>query len=84
VQAIKAGIVWINCAQPSFIQAPWGGIKRSGFGRELGEWYDPYFFLNHYGQFYCIQNYILKCEKTKTLILFSIHFLCQLEMLGLN
>jgi len=43
VQAIKAGIVWINCAQPSFIQAPWGGIKRSGFGRELGEWYDPYF-----------------------------------------
>ncbi|KOM40344.1 hypothetical protein LR48_Vigan04g054200 [Vigna angularis] len=37
-QAIKAGIVWINCAQPSFIQAPWGGIKRSGFGRELGEW----------------------------------------------
>ncbi|PNX98455.1 betaine aldehyde dehydrogenase chloroplastic-like [Trifolium pratense] len=37
-QALQAGIVWINCAQPSFIQAPWGGIKRSGFGRELGEW----------------------------------------------
>ncbi|WJX32995.1 Aminoaldehyde dehydrogenase 1, peroxisomal [Trifolium repens] len=37
-KALQAGIVWINCAQPSFIQAPWGGIKRSGFGRELGEW----------------------------------------------
>jgi len=37
-KAIQAGIVWINCAQPSFIQAPWGGVKRSGFGRELGEW----------------------------------------------
>ncbi|CAK8566808.1 unnamed protein product [Lathyrus sativus] len=37
-KAFQAGIVWINCAQPSFIQAPWGGIKRSGFGRELGEW----------------------------------------------
>ncbi|MED6126518.1 Aminoaldehyde dehydrogenase 1, peroxisomal [Stylosanthes scabra] len=37
-KAIQAGIVWINCSQPTFIQAPWGGIKRSGFGRELGEW----------------------------------------------
>ncbi|CAI8597697.1 unnamed protein product [Vicia faba] len=37
-KALRAGVVWINCAQPSFIQAPWGGIKRSGFGRELGEW----------------------------------------------
>ncbi|TKY73458.1 Betaine aldehyde dehydrogenase 1 [Spatholobus suberectus] len=37
-KAIQAGVVWVNCAQPSFIQAPWGGIKRSGFGRELGEW----------------------------------------------
>ncbi|KAL1357191.1 hypothetical protein HN51_009156 [Arachis hypogaea] len=37
-KAVQAGIVWINCSQPTFIQAPWGGIKRSGFGRELGEW----------------------------------------------
>jgi betaine-aldehyde dehydrogenase len=37
-KAFKAGIVWINCSQPCFTQAPWGGIKRSGFGRELGEW----------------------------------------------
>ncbi|CAJ1943948.1 unnamed protein product [Sphenostylis stenocarpa] len=37
-KAFKAGIVWINCSQPCFTQAPWGGVKRSGFGRELGEW----------------------------------------------
>ncbi|KAE8717827.1 Betaine aldehyde dehydrogenase [Hibiscus syriacus] len=35
---IQAGIVWINCSQPCFCQAPWGGNKRSGFGRDLGEW----------------------------------------------
>jgi betaine-aldehyde dehydrogenase len=33
-----AGIVWINCSQPTFTQAPWGGTKQSGIGRELGEW----------------------------------------------
>ncbi|XP_010550673.1 PREDICTED: betaine aldehyde dehydrogenase 2, mitochondrial [Tarenaya hassleriana] len=37
-KAIQAGIVWVNCSQPCFTQAPWGGTKRSGFGRELGEW----------------------------------------------
>ncbi|KAK3225576.1 hypothetical protein Dsin_005438 [Dipteronia sinensis] len=36
-KALQAGIVWINCSQPCFCQAPWGGNKRSGFGRELGE-----------------------------------------------
>lgn len=36
--ALHAGIVWVNCSQPCFCQAPWGGKKRSGFGRELGEW----------------------------------------------
>lgn len=39
LQAFQAGIVWVNCSQPTLIQAPWGGNKRSGFGRELGEWY---------------------------------------------
>ncbi|KAJ7956287.1 Betaine aldehyde dehydrogenase [Quillaja saponaria] len=34
----QAGIVWVNCSQPCFYQAPWGGNKRSGFGRDLGEW----------------------------------------------
>lgn len=37
-KAFQAGIVWVNCSQPCFCQAPWGGTKRSGFGRELGEW----------------------------------------------
>ncbi|KAJ6765221.1 BETAINE ALDEHYDE DEHYDROGENASE [Salix koriyanagi] len=37
-KAFRSGIVWVNCSQPCFCQAPWGGIKRSGFGRDLGEW----------------------------------------------
>lgn len=37
-RAYRAGIVWINCSQPTFVQAPWGGYKQSGIGRELGEW----------------------------------------------
>lgn len=37
-RAFDAGIVWVNCSQPCFSQAPWGGKKHSGFGRELGEW----------------------------------------------
>jgi betaine-aldehyde dehydrogenase len=36
--AFEAGVVWINCSQPTFIEAPWGGIKKSGIGRELGKW----------------------------------------------
>jgi betaine-aldehyde dehydrogenase len=36
--ALRAGIVWINCSQPTFTQAPWGGYKQSGIGRELGRW----------------------------------------------
>jgi len=37
-EAMECGIAWINCSQPTFVQAPWGGKKRSGFGRELGPW----------------------------------------------
>lgn len=37
-RAFKAGIVWINCSQPTFTEAPWGGYKQSGIGRELGRW----------------------------------------------
>ncbi|MBB3771302.1 betaine-aldehyde dehydrogenase [Angulomicrobium tetraedrale] len=33
---LRAGIVWINCSQPTFVQLPWGGFKTSGIGRELG------------------------------------------------
>jgi betaine-aldehyde dehydrogenase len=38
VKALEAGIVWINHMQPTFVEAPWGGYKGSGFGRELGRW----------------------------------------------
>ncbi|MGH9699426.1 MAG: aldehyde dehydrogenase family protein [Candidatus Acidiferrales bacterium] len=38
VKAIRAGIVWVNHMQPTFVEAPWGGYKQSGFGRELGPW----------------------------------------------
>lgn len=42
-RSLKAGIIWINCSQPTFIEAPWGGYKKSGIGRELGEWgYENY------------------------------------------
>jgi betaine-aldehyde dehydrogenase len=37
-RALRAGIVWINCSQPTFSEAPWGGFKQSGIGRELGRW----------------------------------------------
>ncbi|MGC2963755.1 aldehyde dehydrogenase family protein [Paraburkholderia sp. GV068] len=35
--ALPAGIVWINHSQLSFIEAPWGGYKQCGIGREPGE-----------------------------------------------
>ncbi|WP_127597410.1 aldehyde dehydrogenase family protein [Nitratireductor alexandrii] len=37
-RALRAGIVWVNCSQPTFTEAPWGGYKQSGIGRELGRW----------------------------------------------
>lgn len=35
-RSLKCGIVWENCSQPCFCQAPWGGRKKSGIGRDLG------------------------------------------------
>lgn len=35
---LDAGIIWQNCSQPTFTEAPWGGMKKSGIGRELGKW----------------------------------------------
>jgi betaine-aldehyde dehydrogenase len=34
----RAGIIWVNHMQPTYVEAPWGGYKQSGFGRELGPW----------------------------------------------
>lgn len=36
IKEIRAGITWINCYNPTFNEAPWGGYKMSGVGRELG------------------------------------------------
>jgi betaine-aldehyde dehydrogenase len=38
VKSLRAGIVWVNHMQPTYVEAPWGGYKQSGFGRELGKW----------------------------------------------
>jgi betaine-aldehyde dehydrogenase len=38
VKTLRAGIVWVNHMQPTYVEAPWGGCKQSGFGRELGTW----------------------------------------------
>jgi betaine-aldehyde dehydrogenase len=38
VKALRVGVVWVNHMQPTYVEAPWGGYKRSGYGRELGPW----------------------------------------------
>jgi len=38
VKTLRAGIVWVNTMQPTYVEAPWGGYKQSGIGRELGKW----------------------------------------------
>ncbi len=38
LKALRAGITWMNCYHPTFNEAPWGGYKQSGWGRELGTW----------------------------------------------
>jgi aldehyde dehydrogenase (NAD+) len=35
---LKAGTVWINCANQLHVQVPFGGYKQSGIGRELGQY----------------------------------------------
>lgn len=43
IRQLRAGITWINCYHPTFNEAPWGGYKQSGIGRELGTYgYDAY------------------------------------------
>lgn len=36
IKGLRAGITWINTYHPTFNEAPWGGYKQSGIGRELG------------------------------------------------
>jgi len=34
--SIKVGTLWLNTSQPCFNSVPFGGMKKSGIGRELG------------------------------------------------
>jgi betaine-aldehyde dehydrogenase len=36
LKRLRAGITWLNNYHPTFNEAPWGGYKQSGWGRELG------------------------------------------------
>jgi betaine-aldehyde dehydrogenase len=55
---LRCGIVWINCSQPTFVQLPWGGYKKSGTGRELGPW-----GLFNYLEVKQVTNWVNQSEK---------------------
>lgn len=38
IQGLRAGTVWVNTYNALSAQAPFGGYKMSGFGRENGEY----------------------------------------------
>ncbi|GAX91713.1 aldehyde dehydrogenase family protein [Effusibacillus lacus] len=43
IKRLRAGITWINTYHPTYNEAPWGGYKQSGIGRELGTFgYEAY------------------------------------------
>ena len=43
IRKLRAGITWVNTYHPTYNEAPWGGYKQSGIGRELGTYgYDAY------------------------------------------
>ncbi|MDP9295582.1 MAG: aldehyde dehydrogenase family protein, partial [Actinomycetota bacterium] len=47
-KALRAGTVWINDSQPAPTEAPWGGFKQSGVGRELGPYgLEDYLEIKH-------------------------------------
>lgn len=56
-RAIKAGRVWVNCYHAYPAHAPFGGYKKSGFGRETHK-----MMLNHYRQ---TKNMLISYDKEK-------------------
>ena len=45
---LEYGIIGLNDPVPSTAQAPFGGIKQSGFGREGGHWgLDEYLYVKY-------------------------------------
>jgi aldehyde dehydrogenase len=56
-RAIQAGRVWVNCYHAYPAHAPFGGYKKSGFGRETHK-----MMLNHYRQ---TKNMLVSYDKNK-------------------
>jgi len=56
-RAIQAGRVWVNCYHAYPAHAPFGGYKKSGFGRETHK-----MMLNHYRQ---TKNMLVSYNKNK-------------------
>lgn len=56
-RAIQAGRVWVNCYHAYPAHAPFGGYKKSGFGRETHK-----MMLDHYRQ---TKNMLISYSKTK-------------------
>jgi len=56
-RAIQAGRVWVNCYHAYPAHAPFGGYKKSGFGRETHK-----MMLNHYRQ---TKNMLISYNKNK-------------------
>ncbi|MBT0813153.1 aldehyde dehydrogenase [Litoribacter ruber] len=56
-RAIQAGRVWVNCYHAYPAHAPFGGYKKSGFGRE-----NHLMMLNHYRQ---TKNMLISYDKNK-------------------
>lgn len=56
-RAIQAGRVWVNCYHAYPAHAPFGGYKKSGFGRETHK-----MMLNHYRQ---AKNMLISYNKNK-------------------
>jgi aldehyde dehydrogenase len=56
-RAIKAGRVWVNCYHTYPAHAPFGGYKKSGFGRE-----NHLMMLDHYRQ---TKNMLISYDKKK-------------------
>ena len=56
-RAIQAGRVWVNCYHAYPAHAPFGGYKKSGFGRETHK-----MMLNHYRQ---TKNLLISYSKKK-------------------
>ena len=54
-RAIQAGRVWVNCYHAYPAHAPFGGHKKSGFGRETHK-----MMLNHYHQ---TKNILISLDK---------------------